>query len=187
MKISNFMCEEVIVFKLLVVGAKGVGKSAFVQKSVDYKITNNSSKTIGVDFNLKSFKYTINGKYHDFAFQLWDMAEENRFKSIRQHYIAGTQGLILCFSTGDVNELNVLNNWIQDINKYTPTKVPMVLIRTKIDLTNRSLPIIKRELINEFMRSFDIDDYIEISSATGQNITKVYQVFAKLCYKNFLT
>lgn len=180
------MSDESIIFKILLVGPKDVGKTTFIQKSADV-VGENTSLTIGVNFSLKNFTHRINGENHFFSFQLWEMNESDKFKSSRSIFIPGLQGLILCFNTGSRNEFKVLERWIQDVNQYEPNNVPKVLIRTKTDLIDRSKPDKNRRNIVRFMNTFAIDDYIEISSVTGENIFEIYRVFANLCYQNFLS
>ena len=180
------MSENLEIYKILVVGLEGEERSKFVEKISNGKFLNDTKDTIGVEFNLMSNTFELNGKEQVLGFQFWDMNKEIRYKSVREYYIAGTQGLILCTTKGDINEINYLNEWIEDINKFLKKDVPKILVRITTDLKENKISEKNRSNIEKFIKKWNIDDYFEIATITGDNYANFLDVLAKLCYKNYL-
>ena len=91
--------DSLYVFKVIVAGNSGVGKTCLVQRFIDKRFNEGTKATIGVDFSLKNVTLDEEQLGSSVALQIWDMAGENRFRSILPYYIAGTQGLILAFDS----------------------------------------------------------------------------------------
>ncbi|KFM64996.1 Ras-related protein Rab-32B, partial [Stegodyphus mimosarum] len=71
-----------LMFKFLVVGDYGVGKTAIIRRYTEGTFTQNYKITIGVDFAIKSLQWDENTLV---TLQLWDIAGHERFG-----YMTGT-------------------------------------------------------------------------------------------------
>ncbi|CAF1256146.1 unnamed protein product [Rotaria sordida] len=80
-------------FKLLIIGDSGVGKSSFLLRFVEDIFDESYIATIGVDFKTRTIK--INGK--TVKLQLWDTAGQERFRAITSNYYKGAHGIIVLF------------------------------------------------------------------------------------------
>lgn len=72
-------------FKILIVGDSGVGKSNLLLRFVDNKFEPSHISTIGVDFKIKTImigELTI-------KMQIWDTAGHERFRSVVSSYYRG--------------------------------------------------------------------------------------------------
>lgn len=72
-------------FKILIVGDSGVGKSNLLLRFVDNKFEPSHISTIGVDFKIKTImigEITI-------KMQIWDTAGHERFRSVVSSYYRG--------------------------------------------------------------------------------------------------
>ena len=65
-------------FKLLLIGNSGVGKSCLLLRFSDDTYTNDYISTIGVDFKIKTVE--LDGK--TVKLQIWDTAGQERFRTI---------------------------------------------------------------------------------------------------------
>ena len=72
-------------FKILLIGESGVGKSCLLLKYADDTYTDSYMSTIGVDFKIKT--ENINGK--NVKLQIWDTAGQERFRTITSSYYRG--------------------------------------------------------------------------------------------------
>ncbi|KAJ1498780.1 Ras- protein Rab-4B [Coelomomyces lativittatus] len=69
-------------FKFLIVGSAGTGKSCLLYRFLEDKFRPNTSHTIGVEFGSKVIQI---GKYR-IKLQIWDTAGQERFKSVTRSY-----------------------------------------------------------------------------------------------------
>ena len=91
-------------FKLLIIGDCGVGKSALLLRYVDDTFMDTYLSTIGVDFKIKTIE--LEGK--TVKLQIWDTAGQERFQTITTVYYRGADGIMLVYdSTNQVWLLNM--------------------------------------------------------------------------------
>ena len=64
----NFVYEYDYLYKILLIGDSGVGKSSILNRFVDNTYLENNMSTIGVDFKIKTIE--LDGK--TIKLQLWD-------------------------------------------------------------------------------------------------------------------
>lgn len=172
------MNDSLFVFKVIIAGNSGVGKTAAVSRFVDGKFISNTKSTIGVDFSLKNVNLGLDSDRSEIqvALQIWDVAGESRFRSILPYYIAGTQGLILAFDCTDPPTLPHLNEWLEVIDLYLQEKISLILISTKHDLN----PKIDEAELKKFMNMHSIHDYYPTSSLNGENINNAFRRLTEL-------
>ena len=80
-------------FKLLIIGDSGVGKSSLLVRFADNTFSGNYITTIGVDFKIR----TINVNGERVKLQIWDTAGQERFRTITSTYYRGTHGVIVVY------------------------------------------------------------------------------------------
>ena len=157
------------IYKLLVVGNSGVGKSSLLLRFAEDKFTELFESTIGVDFKIKYM--TVNDKI--IKLQLWDSAGNEQFRSITKCYYKGTSGVIIVYDVTDVNSFNNIKTWVNDI-KENSDNMPFILVGNKTDL-DRKIPY---EQAKELADSLNIE-YIETSSKNNKNIEKVFMTIVE--------
>ena len=70
-------------FKLLLIGDSGVGKSCLLLRFADDTYTESYISTIGVDFKIRTIE--LEGK--TIKLQIWDTAGQERFRTITSRYV----------------------------------------------------------------------------------------------------
>lgn len=80
-------------FKFIVIGDTGVGKSCLVLQFIENKTRTTHDVTIGVEFGAK----TINVKDKNIKLQIWDTAGQENFRSITRSYYRNAIGALLVY------------------------------------------------------------------------------------------
>jgi small GTP-binding protein len=168
-------------FKVCIFGDGGVGKTSLVNRFLTGLFKSGTIMTIGVDFLMKDLEFQ--GK--KVALQIWDFAGEKRFQFLLPGYVKGTSAGIFMFDITRMSSLTSLNEWLEVFKKGADEEganVPIMIVGGKIDLTDRrSVFSIDAK---EMAQSYNLLDYIECSSKTGENIELIFDKLAQFLLKN---
>jgi Ras-related protein Rab-1A len=154
-------------FKFLLVGDSGVGKSCLVLKFTDRVFNDSYISTIGVDFKIQTLQ--LDGKF--IKLQIWDTAGQERFRSITSSYYRGAHAVIIVFDLTDTETFENVRNWIHEIERYAAEHVCKMLIGNKADLTN--LRQVSTERAQELATKLQIP-YFETSAKTNANVQQMF-------------
>ena len=125
-----FQTDYDYVFKVLLIGDSGVGKSSLLMRFSDDVFTGNFLPTIGVDFKIR----TIQAEGSVVKLQMWDTAGQEKFKTIVSAYYKGAHGIILVYDITDRRSFMDLQSWLDESEKYSKQNVVRVLVGNKKDL-----------------------------------------------------
>lgn len=158
-----------LLFKVVVVGDGGVGKSTMVQRLTTGQFIPQKI-TIGTDLAV----YTIDINEKTSAnLQIWDFAGEKRFRLFLPNYSRGATGCLLCYDITRRTSFDNLNEWYNIVNNNADDPV-FILVGEKLDLADirRSVEYNQAE---EFMEKYKIDHFFETSSKNGKNNKKIFE------------
>merc|ERR1711896_11775 len=124
--------EYDFLFKLLLIGDSGVGKSCLLLRFADDTYTETYISTIGVDFKIRTVE--MEGKV--IKLQIWDTAGQERFRTITTSYFRGAQGILLVYDVTDRGSFNSIRNWVGQIQQHADVHVNKILIGNKCDMTD---------------------------------------------------
>ena len=172
------MVEEYdYLFKSIVVGDGGVGKTALTLRFSKGFFTEDYKMTIGVDFHVKTISIdTFEGPIKC-KLQLWDTGGQERFSSIRPMYYRGSLGTILVFDLTNSASFEHLPQWIEEVRANIKADIPVLLVGNKSDLTD--VRAVSVEEINDFTRDFNLY-YMETSAKTGDGVGDCFHILACL-------
>merc|ERR1712023_429870 len=116
-------------FKLLLIGDSGVGKSSLLLRFADDTYTQSYISTIGVDFKIRTVE--LEGK--TIKLQIWDTAGQERFRTITSSYYRGAHGIIVVYDVTDIDSFNNVKQWLCEIDRYACENVNKLLVGNKCE------------------------------------------------------
>lgn len=161
-------------FKLLLVGDSGVGKSCLLLRFTTDTF-DDLSPTIGVDFKLKTLM--LGGK--KVKLTVWDTAGQERFRTLTSSYYRGAHGIILVYDvTRRETFANLSEIWLKEIDMYsTVSDCVLMLVGNKVD--KEAERAVSKEEGTAFARQYGAL-FLECSAKTRLN---VQQCFTELVQK----
>jgi small GTP-binding protein len=158
-------------FKICVFGDGGVGKTSLVNRYLSGLFKSNYKITIGADFFMKKLEIDD----IQITLQIWDFAGEERFRFLLPRYLEGSNGGIFMYDITRYSSILSIYDWLEVFKKTFETDeidIPLIIVGGKLDLelkrtisTEQALDIVRKNKINEI---------IECSSKTGQNIEEIF-------------
>ncbi|KAK2612688.1 GTP-binding protein [Conoideocrella luteorostrata] len=97
---SNQM--DCYMFKIIVVGNSGVGKTCYLSRFINDDFTPSFIPTVGIDFMIRNI--SIDGKI--VRLNVWDVAGQEKFKTITDAYYQGAVGAFLVYDITDERSFN---------------------------------------------------------------------------------
>ena len=159
-------------FKILLLGDSGVGKSCIIIRYIENNFSINLMNSIGVDFKLKNIE--IDSK--KIKLQIWDTAGQERFKTITTSYYKGAHAILIVFDITDHDSFDHIRNWMADIDKFAKEGVLRILVGNKCDLQNERK--VSVEEAKQIANKYGIE-YIETSAKDTINIDDLFISTAK--------
>jgi small GTP-binding protein len=162
--------------KVLVLGDRGVGKTAIVHRFISAEFRGDFKATIGVDFCTERIEVDRDS----IELQIWDTAGEERHNSLAPVVFRGVDACILVFDVSDATSFEHIEWWrrqVIDFGKiHEPETFPFVVFANKCDLDAEAMEVsidqAKSTIEEQHMRLF------EVSAKTGQNISEGFETAA---------
>jgi len=157
-------------FKVLLIGNSGVGKSSLLLRFTAGKF-DDLSPTIGVDFKVKML--TLQGKR--LKLTIWDTAGQERFRTLTSSYYRGAQGIILVYDvTRRATFTDLSDVWLKEVDRFSTNKDCIkMLIGNKVDLEEKERVVTKKEGI-AFARQHGCL-FLEASAKTSINVQRCFE------------
>ena len=165
-------------FKLIVIGDSGVGKTAVVQRLRKKAFPVEYQSTIGLDFASKTIMIHNHILVKSY---IWDTAGQEVFSSIIASYYRDIAGAIIVFDVGNRDSFQRCNFWLSELdNKRRSLRdISVLLLGNKIDSN--------REVSEEEASAYAKDRgllYMETSAKTGENIEVFYRRLIHHIFEN---
>ena len=158
-------------FKLLLIGDSGVGKSCLLLRFADDTYTESYISTIGVDFKIRTIE--LDGK--TIKLQIWDTAGQERFRTITSSYYRGAHGIIVVYDVTDAQTFASVKQWLSEIERFACENVNRLLVGNKSDLKDKRK--VETATAKEFADSLGIP-FIETSAKCASNVEDAFITMA---------
>ncbi|KAG6495009.1 hypothetical protein ZIOFF_042799 [Zingiber officinale] len=194
--VSAMNPEYDYLFKLLLIGDSGVGKSCLLLRFADDSYLESYISTIGVDFKIRTVEQ--DGKtiklqimidcyatktheyllwvsdsyfYNCFVSLQWDTAGQERFRTITSSYYRGAHGIIVVYDVTDQESFNNVKTWLNEIDRYASDNVNKLLVGNKSDLTANK--VVSYEIAKAFADEIGIP-FVETSAKNATNVEQAF-------------
>ncbi|MFX0116532.1 MAG: GTP-binding protein [Candidatus Hodarchaeota archaeon] len=174
--------------KVCLLGDGAVGKTALRERYLGKGFSSNYIMTIGADFAVKP----VTIRERPAKFQIWDLAGQPRFSSVRALYYRGSMGALLIFDVTRPDSFANQRDWINELWKSNGKgPIPLVILGNKSDLRGHSPDEISNEQALEFAETLSEETrstgfetpYLETSAKTGQNVNEAFQMLGNSILK----
>eukprot|EP00250_Pteridium_aquilinum_P004010 c14263_g1_i2 orf=189-797(+) len=158
-------------FKLLLIGDSGVGKSCLLLRFADDSYLESYISTIGVDFKIR----TVELDSKTIKLQIWDTAGQERFRTITSSYYRGAHGIIIVYDVTDQESFNNVKQWLNEIDRYASENVNKLLVGNKSDLTAKK--VVDTQTAKAFADEIGIP-FLETSAKNASNVEEAFMTMA---------
>ncbi len=167
------------IFKIIIIGDSGVGKTSILSRYADDSFTESHISTIGVDFRFKTIpienKYT--NEIEQIKLQIWDTAGQERFKNITSAYYRNADGLVVVYDITDKKSFDNISLWLGEVRKYMENSKPIIIIGNKSDREDKQVTY---EELEEFSKKNNFL-YLETSARQDKNVELLFMKMAVAC------
>ncbi|XP_039013659.1 ras-related protein RABA1f-like [Hibiscus syriacus] len=117
-------------FKVVLIGDSGVGKSNLLSRFTRNEFSLESKSTIGVEFATRSIR--VEDKI--VKAQIWDTAGQERYRAITSAYYRGAVGALLVYDVTRRVTFENVQRWLKELRDHTDASIVIMLVGNKADL-----------------------------------------------------
>mgnify|MGYP003959397829 CR=1 FL=1 len=163
-------------FKTVLVGDSGVGKSNLLSRFTRGEFNLESKSTIGVEFATKSIK--TDGK--TIKAQIWDTAGQERYRAITSAYYRGAVGALLVYDISKHASFENVERWLKELRDHADANIVIMLVGNKCDL--RHLRGVQTDDAKSFAEKNNLN-FIETSALDSTNVDLAFQTILTEIYR----
>ncbi len=160
------------IFKVIVAGAGGVGKTALIERYVTGSFIEDHKMTIGAQFSVKDVALDTGEAVR---MQLWDFAGEERFRFLLGDYCRGASGAFICYDVTDYATFEEIPEWLRIIRENAGM-VPIIMVGNKYDLDNHEVEI---SVAEQYAENASCLMNVMCSSKLNLNIEPMFTAMSK--------
>lgn len=163
-------------FKVVLIGDSGVGKSNLLSRFTRNEFDLESKSTIGVEFATRSVQ--VDGK--TVKAQIWDTAGQERYRAITSAYYRGAVGALLVYDVCKHMTFDSVERWLKELRDNADQKIVIMLVGNKCDL--RHLRAVPTEEAKGFAEKNGLT-FIETSALDATNVEQAFYSILHEIYK----
>ncbi|EDV21944.1 uncharacterized protein TRIADDRAFT_29518 [Trichoplax adhaerens] len=158
-------------YKLVVVGAGGVGKSALTIQLIQNHFVDEYDPTIEDSYRKQ---VVIDGE--TCVLDILDTAGQEEYSAMRDQYMRTGEGFLCVFALDNLRSFEEISQYREQIKRVKDAEdVPMVLVGNKCDLPNRGVDVAHA---TEVAKSYGMP-YIETSAKTRQGVEDAFYTLVR--------
>lgn len=186
-----------LLVKISLCGDGGVGKTSLRNRYLGKGFQTDYIPTIGTDFVSKQIILNHGSEIKKIRFQIWDLAGQPTFRSVRAFYYKHAVGAFLVYDITRPDTLFSLEKWMNELSKHSGSSdISVIVLGNKSDLQDESKDRVKSEearkyISGELISNFDnINEniiYFETSAKTGENVNEAFHELGITLYNKYKT
>ncbi|KAH8306579.1 hypothetical protein KR018_002851, partial [Drosophila ironensis] len=166
-------------FKILILGDSGVGKTSLLQRFSDGCYSSTSEATVVTDFKVVAVE--LDGC--PVKLQIWDTAGEERFRSLFPAYYRQAQGALLVYDITGAPSFRSLDSWLVELDRHCGEDVCVQLVGHKCDEAgNRA---VSRDRGARYAQDRGLG-FREGSAKSGMNVDEIFLSLALAVYETLI-
>ncbi len=169
-------------YKIVIIGDGGVGKTSLVERIQGHGFETKYHITIGANISVRD----ISVDDREYKFQLWDLAGQQRFETVRGLFYRGSHAAVLVYDQSRQESFNNLERWKRELFSSVGRKVPYLIVGNKDDLEKKDIPT---ELLLNYVKKCSSEftsvkiNYVVpsliTSALTGYNVYSSIELLAR--------
>ncbi|XP_062180144.1 ras-related protein RABA2a-like [Phragmites australis] len=163
-------------FKVVLIGDSGVGKSNLLSRFTRNEFCLESKSTIGVEFATRTLH--VEGKI--IKAQIWDTAGQERYRAITSAYYRGALGAVLVYDVSKPTTFDNISRWLKELRNHADSNIRIMLVGNKTDL--KHLRAVATEDAHNFAQAEGLS-YIETSALEATNVEEAFQLILGDVYR----
>lgn len=166
-------------FKLVLVGDSGVGKSNLLSRFTRNEFSLDEKTTIGVEFSTRIIPMS-DGR--NIKAQIWDTAGQERYRAITNAYYRGAVGAMLVYDSTKKSTFESIPRWIQELRRHSSRDIVCMLIGNKHDLIETKGREVTEEEVAQYAEEFDFKGSLDVSAKNGTNVEEAFVKLVSTIY-----
>ncbi|KAF8395183.1 hypothetical protein HHK36_019125 [Tetracentron sinense] len=162
-------------FKIVLIGDSGVGKSNILSRFTRNEFCLESKSTIGVEFATRTLQ--IDGK--TVKAQIWDTAGQERYRAITSAYYRGAVGALLVYDITKKQTFENVQRWLRELRDHADSNIVIMMTGNKSDLNH--LRAVAPETAQVLAEKEGLS-FLETSALEALNIEKAFQTILTEIY-----
>lgn len=162
-------------FKVVLIGDTGVGKSNLLSRFTRDEFNLESKSTIGVEFATKNIP--IDNKI--IRAQIWDTAGQERYRAITSAYYRGAVGALLVYDISRAGTFANVERWLTELRDHAEQNIVVMLVGNKNDLRH------KRQVETEDALKFATEHELAFVETSAMDATGVEEGFRRILTEIF--
>ena len=163
-------------FKCVIIGDSGVGKSNLLSRFTKDEFTKDSKSTIGVEFATRQIEH--DGK--TIEAQVWDTAGQERYRAITAAYYRGAIGALLVYDITRRESFENCERWLRELRAHADPSIVAMLVGNKCDLRHRKA--VDVEDAKDFAEDNNLA-FIETSALDATNVDLAFETILIEIYR----
>ncbi|KAK3206370.1 hypothetical protein Dsin_020416 [Dipteronia sinensis] len=162
-------------FKIVLIGDSGVGKSNILSRFTRNEFCLESKSTIGVEFATRTLQ--VEGK--TVKAQIWDTAGQERYRAITSAYYRGAVGALLVYDITKRQTFDNVQRWLRELRDHADSNIVIMMAGNKSDLNH--LRAVQEEDGHSLAEREGLS-FLETSALEATNIEKAFQTILTEIY-----
>lgn len=163
--------NESLVYKTVVLGPLGVGKTTLIHRFRLGYFTNSPAATVGANYE----EVVVSTSHGDVRMNLWDTAGQERFRSLIPTYLRGAHAALVVFDVSQPFVLDAITELIIEARSFADPGCRVFLVGNKCDLVEQEQVTKLRPIVEGLA-----DEVVFVSCVTdGEAIENLFKNVAE--------